>query len=138
MRFSNLIGITGFALVAACASHVSREAMAEMSGAEIYQQLCTSCHGARGKGDGPMAPMLKIEVADLTRLSQRHAGEFPAEQVRSTIDGRSERPAHGLPYMPVWGLRFYDPEKPDDAQARARGDSIIERLVGYLQSIQEE
>ena len=109
-----------------------------MSGAEIYQQLCTSCHGVRGKGDGPMAPLLKIEVPDLTRLVQRHAGEFPVEEVKRAIDGRSEQPVHGLPYMPIWGLRFYDPEKPDAAEARARGDSIVERLVTHLQSIQEE
>jgi mono/diheme cytochrome c family protein len=112
--------------------------MAPMSGEEIYQQLCTSCHGVHGKGDGPMAPMLNIELPDLTRLAQRNGGVFPVQDVRRTIDGRSERPAHGLPYMPVWGLRFYDPEKPNDAEARARGDSIIERLVGYLQSIQEK
>lgn len=109
-----------------------------MSGMETYRQLCTSCHGVGGKGDGPMAPMLKIDVPDLTHIARRHGGEFPEEQVTRTIDGRFERPAHGLPYMPVWGLKFYDPESPDAAEERARGDSIIERLVGYLRSIQED
>lgn len=85
-----------------------------------------------------MAPLLKIEVPDLTGLALRHAGEFPDEHVRRTIDGRSERPAHGLPYMPVWGLKFYDPENPDDAEGRAYGDSIIDRLLVHLRSIQRD
>lgn len=136
MRLSNIIAVAAFAWVAACASHSSRNELYEMSGIEMYRELCTSCHGVGGKGDGPMAPLLKIDVPDLTRLA-RHKGEFPAEQVRRTIDGRFERPAHGLPYMPVWGLKFYDPQNPDDEEGRARGDSMIDRLVEYLRSIQE-
>jgi hypothetical protein len=84
-----------------------------------------------------MAPLLKIDVPDLTRIVYRHNGEFPADYVRRTIDGRFEKRAHGLPYMPVWGLKFHDPENPQDAEGRARADSIIDRLVEYLQSIQQ-
>lgn len=108
-----------------------------MSGEQMYGQLCTSCHGVSGKGNGPMAPLLKVEVPDLTRIARRHGGEFPAEQVRSTIDGRFERPAHGLPYMPVWGLKLYDAKAPNEAEERSRTDALIERLVVYLRSIQE-
>jgi hypothetical protein len=79
--------------------------------------------------------MLKIDVPDLTRIAQRHDGEFLTEQVRHTIDGRFERPAHGLPYMPVWGLKFHDGE---NAAESTGGDSIVDRLVTYLRSIQEE
>jgi hypothetical protein len=108
-----------------------------MSGMETYGRLCTSCHGVGGKGNGPMAPLLKIDVPDLTRIAHRHGGDFPAEQVRRAIDGRFERPAHGLPYMPVWGWKFYESETPHDAEERARADAIIDRLVVYLRSIQE-
>jgi mono/diheme cytochrome c family protein len=31
-----------------------------------YQENCVQCHGASGKGDGPMAGMLKERPADLT------------------------------------------------------------------------
>lgn len=109
-----------------------------MSGSEIYKQLCSSCHGASGKGNGPMAPQLKIEVPDLTVIARRYGGNFPAEQVRGTIDGRYDDPAHGLPYMPVWGRKFYDPETPNDVEERTRADALIDRLVGYLRSIQED
>lgn len=103
-----------------------------MSGAQLYGQLCTSCHGASGRGNGPLAPVLKVDVPDLTHIAKRHGGEFSAEQVRRSIDGRVERPAHGLPYMPVWGLKLYDPAAPNAA------GSVIERLVEYLRSIQDD
>jgi hypothetical protein len=108
-----------------------------MSGTQMYGRLCTSCHGVSGKGDGLMAPLLKVDVPDLTHIARRHDGEFPAEYVRRTIDGRFEQRAHGLPYMPVWGWKFHDRENPNDPDERARADAMIDRLVGYLQSIQE-
>jgi hypothetical protein len=110
--------------------------MSGMSGVEMYGRLCASCHGVSAKGNGPMAPLLKIEVPDLTRIAYRHGGEFPAEHVRRTIDGRFERPAHGLPYMPVWGWKFYDREATHEAEERERVGSLVERLVVYLRSIQ--
>jgi mono/diheme cytochrome c family protein len=137
VRVSSMITVAALASVAACVSQRSSQELSDMSGKEMYGRLCTSCHGVSGTGNGPMAPLLKIEVPDLTRLAQRHSGEFPAEHVRRTIDGRFDRPAHGLPYMPVWGSRFYDSEAPNDAGERARADSLIDRLVAYLRSIQE-
>lgn len=138
MQVSKGIAVVALALLAACADQPSREDISQMSGKEMYGQLCTSCHGVSGKGNGPMTPMLNIDVPDLTRLAQRHEGEFPAEYVKRTIDGRFEQPAHGLPYMPVWGLQFYGGENPQGEQERARGDSIIDRLVAYLRSIQQD
>lgn len=35
-------------------------------GKTLYGQLCTSCHGASGKGDGPAAASLKPKPRDLT------------------------------------------------------------------------
>jgi hypothetical protein len=106
------------------------------SGLELYQQLCASCHGVEGHGDGPVAPLIKIPVPDLTRLAFRDGGEFPTEDVRLIVDGRSDRRAHGPRDMPVWGWQLYDSKTPDDAQARARTNAVIARLVDYLQSIQ--
>lgn len=85
-----------------------------------------------------MAPLLKIDVPDLTGIAERHDGEFPAEYVKRAIDGRFEQPAHGLPYMPVWGLKFAGPEGPQDPVGRARAESMLDRLVAYLRSIQQE
>jgi mono/diheme cytochrome c family protein len=108
-----------------------------LSGLELYQRLCSSCHGASGKGDGPVAPLIKVGVPDLTRIAARDGGEFPAADVRLVIDGRTDRRAHGPRDMPVWGWQLYDVSNPDYAGERARTDSMIDRLVTYLQSIQQ-
>jgi mono/diheme cytochrome c family protein len=123
----------------ACASNRtdSRDTR-QLSGMEMYQQLCASCHGVSGKGDGPVASLIKIGVPDLTLLAHRDGGEFPTEDVRRTIDGRFDRQAHGARDMPVWGWQFYNSANANDAEERAVVDSMIDRLVVYLRSIQVE
>ena len=123
---------------AACSVEPSRRSTGELSGVELYEELCASCHGVSGHGDGPVAPLIKIGVPDLTRLAHRDGGEFPTEDVRRTIDGRWDRTAHGARDMPVWGWQFYNSSQENDAAERARVDSIIDRLVEYLRSIQVE
>jgi mono/diheme cytochrome c family protein len=124
-------------LVGACAGTPERSP-AQMSGMDLYQQLCSSCHGVNGRGDGPVSSLIKIGVPDLTRIAARDGGEFPTEDVRRTIDGRWDRRAHGARDMPVWGWQFYDSSATNDADERAQVDSMIDRLVNYLRSIQVE
>ena len=57
-----------------------------MSGAQMYGRLCTSCHGVGGTGNGPMAPLLNIDVPDLTRIAQRHAAAQHLQRLRPAID----------------------------------------------------
>lgn len=136
MRFAILVGIA-MLLVSACAGTPERSP-AQMSGVEMYQQLCSSCHGVSAHGDGPVASLIKIGVPDLTRIAHREGGEFPTEDVRRTIDGRWDRRAHGARDMPVWGWQLYDTSSSNEAQERAVVDSMIDRLVTYLRSIQVE
>ncbi len=75
------------------------------AGEEEYMQACASCHGVSGTGDGPMVPILAMEMPDLTTISARNDGVFPMLEVIQTIDGRVSRATHGYP-MPVWGDRF--------------------------------
>ena len=118
------------AVIVGCAStEPSSRRMAELSGPELFERLCASCHGATGRGDGPVAPLVKVGVPDLTLIAFRDGGEFPAEDVHRIIDGRSERPAHGPRDMPVWGWQFYDGTNLDDSAERARVDALISRLV---------
>jgi mono/diheme cytochrome c family protein len=139
MNLSRVIATLLLASLTGCASNEPRpREIATLSGVELYEQLCSSCHGVTGEGDGPVAPLVKIGVPDLTRIAWRDGGEFPTEDVRRTIDGRFERPAHGPRDMPVWGWRFYDSANTNDAQERARVDATINRLVEYLRSIQKE
>jgi hypothetical protein len=78
---------------------------------------------------------LKPVVPDLTRIAARAGGEFPAERIRTFIDGQSLPRAHGTRAMPVWGWDFYAIDREDPAR-RTRVAELIDRLVEYLRSIQ--
>ncbi len=121
------------ALVALQPAAAGAEDLAGYSGAELYKRFCSSCHGARGEGDGPVAPALRVMVPDPTRLAERRRGEFPAEAVRRIVDGREVRAAHGARRMPVWGQEFRAAGSPG-----AEADALAERLVDYLRSIQRQ
>lgn len=103
-------------------------------GETLYRAYCLNCHGAEGRGDGPMTEVLRSEVPDLTLLAARHDGTFPAEHVRQSIDGRYRVKGHGLREMPVWGLSFQQRGRPGDQE-----DEVQQRLgdlVEYLRSLQ--
>jgi len=103
-------------------------------GAALYRALCASCHGTSGRGDGPVAGVLRVAPANLTQLAQRHGGTFRDDQVARAIDGRTRIGAHGPSDMPVWGDTFSSVLAQDgEAALRAR----IGALVRYLASIQE-
>ena len=120
---------------------------AQMTAGEIeYQQACASCHGVLGKGDGPVAGVLEVEVPDLTKIKERHNGEFPFYRLMQMIDGRSEQTrlqAHG-DTMPVWGSRFMADSltagsgtKTDIVIAEINTYGRLASLVYYLESLQE-
>ena len=75
-------------------------------GEQLYLRYCSSCHGADGKGNGPVAGHLKVKVPDLTLLTKRHKSTYPLDDVMATIDGRRDVRAHGDRNMPVWGENF--------------------------------
>jgi mono/diheme cytochrome c family protein len=82
-----------------------KQAVAE-SGKTLFGEYCASCHGQSGKGDGPVASVLKRTPADLTTLAARNNGKFPTLRVMQAIKAGPSIPAHGSPIMPVWGPIF--------------------------------
>ena len=107
------------------------------NGQREYQQYCSVCHGKEGKGDGPMANLLKKQPPNLTQLTKKNNGQYPFWRVYRTIDGRDEVMAHGSRTMPIWGAHFLVQEggKPlDDNLVLGR----ILSLVYYLESIQQK
>jgi mono/diheme cytochrome c family protein len=107
----------------------------DYNGDQLFQRFCASCHGKLGYGDGPVAPSIKAMIPDLTQLSQRAGGRFPADRVREIIDGRAVLPAHGTRPMPVWGYEL-EAQVPEDQSGREVAQGLIDRLVEYLRSIQ--
>lgn len=73
-----------------------------------YDSSCASCHGASGRGDGPVARYLAKAPTDLTTLARRYGGAFPTQYVWEIIDGRtsSDIGPHGTREMPVWGTEY--------------------------------
>lgn len=75
-------------------------------GKSEFQSSCASCHGAEGKGNGPVSGQLKVPPPDLTMLAKNNNGVFPTNAVYETINGSKSVPAHGTREMPIWGERF--------------------------------
>ncbi len=120
-------------------------------GKSEFQSSCASCHGADGKGNGPLREQLKVPPPDLTILARNNNGEFPAAALYQTIDGSKAVPAHGNREMPIWGERFNPiislphsvdpsywklagPEQSPEVVVRKR----ISAVVDYLGRIQQK
>jgi mono/diheme cytochrome c family protein len=78
-----LLALPPLALLAACLA--AQPPVAE--GAQTYATYCAGCHGANGRGDGPEAAELPARPADLTTLTARNGGTFPATEVMNKIWG---------------------------------------------------
>lgn len=76
------------------------------SGEILFINLCASCHGVTGIGNGPVASQLNTKPKDLTTLKQKMGDAFDAKVIKDRIDGRTMPRAHGIPEMPVWGEWF--------------------------------
>jgi mono/diheme cytochrome c family protein len=110
---------------------------AAMSGQDLYRRFCASCHGIQGRGDGPVAASLRVEVPDLTLTARRGASIDPRDRIVRIIDGRYIIGAHGTRVMPVWGedlarLEIGNPDAERSAQV------IIGRLADYVSSLQRK
>jgi mono/diheme cytochrome c family protein len=102
-----------------------------LDGFALYQSYCAVCHGKAGKGDGPMARVLKDPPLDLTQIAIRYSGVFPEQKVRRIISGESELNAHGTREMPLWGPIFSQIAWDQDL-----GRVRIANLTKFLESIQ--
>lgn len=110
----------------------SAENTSAANGAGMFRAYCAVCHGADGRGGGPAADGLKKQPADLTQLSRRNEGKFPAQHVGNVIQGADVVAAHGSRDMPIWGTVFRT--LGDNATVKMR----VNNLTAYLQSLQRQ
>lgn len=103
-------------------------------GGDLFLAYCAPCHGRGGRGDGPVAPALRVPPADLTAITRRNLGTFPADLVEGRLTGArgpEDSGAHGSTAMPVWGPIFTELDT-SPVVARVR----VENLVKYVESLQ--
>jgi mono/diheme cytochrome c family protein len=106
------------------------------SGAQLYKEYCSACHGMEGKGDGPVSRFLKGPPADLRTLAQRNNGKYPADYVASTLRFGTDSAAHGTSDMPIWGPVF---RAQKDKQKNKKGaDLRIQDLTEFVESLQQK
>ena len=147
-------GVAGAALVLSMhgISIAGEDAQTRETGRSEFLSSCAECHGADGKGEGPMSRKLKIKPANLTILARRNNGVFLPSEIYRKIDGRYGVGSHPGNAMPIWGCRQ---GAPPDQQGRADKpkplDSLLDlscdseaairarisAIVGYLSQIQE-
>lgn len=60
-------------------------------GKDIYAQQCKSCHGAKGKGDGPKAEKIDISCGDFT--GEDMIKQTDGELFWKTTEGRKPMPS---------------------------------------------
>jgi mono/diheme cytochrome c family protein len=140
-------------MIASLAAVLAAAAKAEGfdAGKAEFQSSCASCHGADGKGKGPVSEQLKVPPPDLTILAQKNNGVFPTNALYETIYGSKPIPAHGTREMPIWGERFnpimnlphivdpaYDALDPSRELREVVVRTRILAVIDYLNRIQQK
>jgi mono/diheme cytochrome c family protein len=79
------------------------------TGRTEFLSKCAPCHGADGKGNGPLSAKLKTKPPNLTILARRNRGVFSQRAVFEAVDGRKATRSHRIAEMPIWGCRHATP-----------------------------
>lgn len=128
----------GLLVVALLVNPMVAAAQDAARGEELFQFYCATCHGILAEGNGPMAPSLIVQPADLTQLSVHNDGVFPVTRVVMRIDGRDPLVAHGSA-MPVYGDFFEGRDvatKAETGQPIMTSQPIVD-LLAFLQGLQQ-
>jgi mono/diheme cytochrome c family protein len=102
-----------------------------LDGPSVYKAYCAACHGADGKGHGPVAETLRIKPADLTAIARNNGGVLPRSTIEQVLQAGDKWKPHGSREMPIWGPIFLAVDG-NDKVAYAH----VHNLVTYLESIQ--
>jgi mono/diheme cytochrome c family protein len=74
------------------ANPVKSDATSIANGKTLYGQHCKSCHGTKGKGDGPKAKQLDTESGDFTLAAFQNQSD--GALFYKTFEGRKDMPSY--------------------------------------------
>jgi len=103
-----------------------------------YMENCAGCHGADGKGGGPLSAKLKTKPTDLTLLAKRNHGSFDSTAVYQMIDGRNPGAKHRGAEMPIWGCRHQPAVVPAPPPPGKHHSKIPKRVVSAMKGRENE
>jgi Cytochrome c len=103
-----------------------------VSGRQMYESYCASCHGVDGRGDANAAAALPQPITDLTLLSIRNGGKFPVDAVYYLVTDKDSYHDHAGDGMPVWGTAFKSLQPSYPLLVGLRAYNLIE----YLKAMQ--
>ncbi len=113
---------------------------ARLSGDQLYQNLCASCHDTDGSGNGMASDALGATAPDLTRLAADNGGEFPRSELEHMIANSDARNPHAGSPMPAWEEQFrsvYFRTARSSLQRDAYARDRIRELASYVETIQQ-
>jgi mono/diheme cytochrome c family protein len=87
---------------------VKGDAAATAEGKTLYATHCKSCHGTKGKGDGPKAAQLDTESGDFTKASFQ--SQTDGSLFYKTVKGRKDMPSFKTKIPDpndIWGIVNY-------------------------------
>jgi mono/diheme cytochrome c family protein len=126
-RWSPLLALPMSLVLLGCAQERSPDAAASKSAQQLFQSFCSGCHGADGRGAGPLDPSVSGQAPDLTLIAAHSGGLFPRERVFRTIDGQFDSPSPNAHHMPIWGYEHDHHQQVLDME---------HSLVSYIESLQ--
>lgn len=74
------------------ANPLKGDAASVAKGKDLYNQHCKSCHGTKGKGDGPKASQLDTECGDFTKAAFQ--SQTDGALFYKTYEGRKDMPSY--------------------------------------------
>lgn len=106
-------------------------------GQKLYQQLCTSCHGTSGTGDGPLAPDLDPKPTNFVE-GMRVASLSPFQAyntIRLGVEGTAMPASRQLTDEEVWDIAFFLKSLQSAQRQSKRGQSTasaLDTLMGIV------
>ena len=102
-----MMGLPVFVLAAAVAGLALTTSAAQAgkgdpeAGKKLYEQFCLPCHGATGKGDGPVGQYLPVKPADYSKSMSQYGDKWAEYYFKIIKEGGA---AIGRsPLMAPWG-----------------------------------